>query len=678
MKVKEGYDFSGWATKNDLKCADGRVIRRNAFEVNDGDVVPLVWNHRHDTTSAILGHALLVNKKDGVFTYGYLNNTQAGREAKECLNHGDIVSLSIYANNLVQDRENVIHGAIREVSLVVAGANPGAFVESVVQHGCPIDEDDDEGILFVGEGLNLAHSTDRKKDEDEEDEEDEDEEEKDEEETEDTDDEDEDEDEEKKKMKVKAIAHSADSGSKEKTVQDVIDTMNEEQKQAMYAMIGAAVEGQEGGDEKDLKHSEEDDDMKYNVFDSGNNGGATLTHSDMEQIFKDAKRLGSLRDAVNENIENGVLSHSIDTSGMVGPSPDTASQTYGFRDPDMLFPDYKSLNTPPEWIKRDTGWVSVLMGSIHHTPFSSIKSQFADITEDDARARGYMKGNLKKEEVFTLLKRTTDPQTVYKKQKMDKDDINDITDFDVVAWIKSEMRQLLDEEVARAILVGDGRESIDDDKISADHIRPIWGDDELFTIRANVKSGADDAATAKALIRKAIKARKEYKGSGNLTFFTTEDWLTEMLLLEDGIGHPLYADATALARKLRVNRIVTVPVMENLTNGGEALAGIIVDMKDYRVGHNKGAKVDMFDDFDIDYNQYKYLIETRLSGALTKPFSAIALTVNGTDYAYEETEDYTGSPKAKGYYEKQGTIYRPSNDTSCVEGKTYYEKVEVS
>ena len=635
MKVKEGYDFSGWATKNDLKCADGRVIRRNAFEVNDGDIVPLVWNHRHDTTSAILGHALLMNKKDGVFTYGYLNNTQAGQEAKECLKHGDIVSLSIYANNLVQDRENVIHGAIREVSLVVAGANPGAFVESVVQHGCPIDEDDDEGILFVGEGLNLAHSTDRKKGEDEEDEEDEDEEEKDEEEAEDTDDED-----EEKKMKGKAIAHSADSGSKEKTVQDVIDTMNEEQKQAMYAMIGAAVEGQKGGnDEEDLKHSEEDDDMKYNVFDSDNNGGATLTHSDMEQIFKDAKRLGSLRDAVNENIENGVLSHSIDTSGMVGPSPDTASQTYGFRDPDMLFPDYKSLNTPPEWIKRDTGWVSVLMGSVHHTPFSRIKSQFADITEDDARARGYMKGNLKKEEVFTLLKRTTDPQTVYKKQKMDRDDIIDITDFDVVAWIKGEMRIMLDEEIARAILLGDGRSPSSDDKIQEAHIRPIVNDVPLFNTKVAVAVSPQDPPEirAKKFITSVIRSRKNYKGSGNPILFTTEDWLTEMLLIEDGIGHKLYKTEAELATALRVSRIVTVEVMEGqqidveVTVGTSTtivkkdLIGVIVNPKDYNVGADRGGSIELFDDFDIDYNQYKYLIETRISGALTKPFSALTM-----------------------------------------------------
>ena len=636
MKVKEGYDFSGWATKNDLKCADGRVIRRNAFEVNDGDIVPLVWNHRHDTTSAILGHALLVNKKDGVFTYGYLNNTQAGQEAKECLNHGDIVSLSIYANNLVQDRENVIHGAIREVSLVVAGANPGAFVESVVQHGCPIDEDDDEGILFVGEGLTLSHSADRKKDEDEEEDE-EDEEEKDEEEAEDTDDEDE--DEEKKKMKGRAIAHSADSESKEKTVQDIIDTMNEEQKQAMYAMIGAAVEGQKGEDDEDLKHSEEDDDMKYNVFDNDNNGGATLSHSDMEQILKDAKRLGSLRDAVNENIENGVLSHSIDTSGMVGPSPDTASQTYGFRDPDMLFPDYKSLNTPPDWIKRDTSWVNVLMGGVHHTPFSRIKSQFADITEDDARARGYIKGNMKKEEVFTLLKRTTDPQTIYKKQKMDRDDIIDITDFDVVAWIKGEMRVMLDEEIARAILIGDGRAADSDDKIQEQHVRPIINDVPLFNTKVPVTVSLQDTPDAKAknFINSVIRARKNYKGSGNPILFTTEDWLTEMLLIEDGIGHKLYKTEAELATALRVSRIVTVEVMEgqkvdvevkvgtSTTIVKKDVIGVIVNPTDYNVGADRGGAIELFDDFDIDYNQYKYLIETRISGALTKPFSALTI-----------------------------------------------------
>ena len=631
------YDFSGWATKNDLKCADGRVIKQNAFKINDGMTVPLVWNHRHDVTSAVLGHALLENRDEGVYAYGSFNNTQAGKEAKEMVRHGDVVSLSIYANNLVQEGANVLHGAIREVSLVLAGANPGAFIESAMSHGEPIDEFDEEGVFYTGYGLELSHSDDKKKYDDEEDED----EEYDEEDSEDSEDEEdvEEEDEEnekpKKKKEDKEMAHSDDNGG-EKTIQEIVDTMNEDQKNAMYALIGAAVEDAEGGSDND---DEEDEDMKHNVFDTDDQMGNYISHADMEQIFRDAKRLGSLRDAVNENIESGVLAHSLDTTGMVGPSPDTARQTYGFRDPDMLFPEYKSLNTPPEWIKRDTGWVSVLMAGIHHSPFSRIKSQFADITEDEARAKGYIKAHQKKDEVFTLLKRTTDPQTVYKRQKMDRDDIIDITDFDVVAWIKAEMRVMLDEEIARAILIGDGRNSDSDDKIQEAHIRPIINDVPLFNTKCAVKvsNGATAEAKAKEFIDTVIRSRKYYKGSGNPILFTTEDQLTEMLLIKDQMGHYMYESVDALATRLRVSRIVTVEVMEGqkvsvdvpVGTGTQTvqkdLLGVIVNPADYNVGADKGGSIELFDDFDIDYNQFKYLIETRISGALTKPFSALTV-----------------------------------------------------
>ena len=623
------YDFSGWATKNDLKCADGRIIRRDAFKVNDGKKVPMVWNHQHNSISDVLGHAMLENRDEGVYAYCTFNNTSAGQEAKECVKHGDVESLSIWANNLEQNGHDVLHGVIREVSLVLAGANPGAFVESVMAHGEPLDEDEDEAIIYSGDDLFFEHSLDKKKKE-EDDSEDEDEseedEESDEDETEDaeeSDDEDEEEDPMKKisRGSKKEIKHSdEESEKKERTVEDVINTMNEEQKNVLYGLIGTVAKG--GKIDSD---EEEDEDMKHNVFDTEEQQANYLSHADMQQIFADAKRLGSLRDAVNEAFEDGgVLAHSIPTDGMVGPSGSTASQTYGFRDPDMLFPEYKSLNNPPEWISRNMDWVQKVMSGVHRTPFSRIKSVYADITEDAARAKGYIKGNLKKEEVFTLLKRTTDPQTIYKKQKLDRDDIIDITDFDVVAWIKAEMRVMLNEEIARAILIGDGRLASSDDKIQENHVRPIVNDVDLYTIKKEVTK-----AGAKEVINTAIRARKDYKGSGNPTFFTTEDELTEMLLLEDGIGHKLYKSEAELATAMRVSNIVTVEAMEGykvtISGAEKDLVGIIVNLSDYNVGADKGGEINLFDDFDIDYNQYKYLIETRISGALTKPFSAITL-----------------------------------------------------
>ena len=568
------YDFSGWATKNDLECSDGRTIRRDAFKDNDGQTVPLVWNHQHNDSQNVLGHALLENRPEGVYAYCKFNDTPAGKNAKMLVEHGDVSALSIYANRLKQNQGNVTHGVIREVSLVLAGANPGAFIDSIMRHG---ECSDEEAVIYTGENLVLEHAD--KEDEMEND------------------------------------------NKKEKTVQDVVDSMSEEQRNVMYALIGQALE--------DVKHSEdaenqnenngegEDNEMKHNVFENDNNKqNNTLSHAEMENIFKQAKRLGSLKEAV--------LSHA-DEHG------DAIYDTYGIKPNkdgegiSMLFPEYKNLNNVPEFIKRDTGWVALVMAGVHHTPFSRIKSMFADIREDEARALGYMKGDLKKEEVFSLLKRTTDPQTIYKKQKLHRDDVIDITSFDVVAWIKAEMRMMLEEEIARAILIGDGRLADDDNKIQQQHIRAIADEDPLFAIHKDlqVAEGEDEA---KGFIKTVLRARKEYKGSGEPTMFLSEDMLVEMLLLEDKNGRVIYESEQALARALRVKNIVTVPVMEGAkTTAGKKILAIVVNLKDYNVGADKGGAVAMFEDFDIDYNAQKYLIETRCSGALVKPFSAIVI-----------------------------------------------------
>lgn len=589
--TRDNYDFCGWATKNNLKCADGRVIRHNAFKGNDGKTVPLVWNHQHNSPQDVLGHALLENRDEGVYAYCLFNKSSAGQDAKEAVMHGDITSMSIWANNLEQIGPDVAHGVIREVSLVHAGANPGAFIESVLEHGMPMGEEDDEGILHTGDGIILAHAEDSV--------------------------------EPKKEEKMGATKKEAGS---DKTIRDVVDSMTEEQQNVMYALIGQAIEdaSEKEGDEKDMKH---------NIFDQDlNHQGATLSHDDMKQIMADAKRLGSLREAVNEHIDNGVLTHAaIDTTGMTVA---TGTQTYGFNDPSMLFPDYKSLNNPPEWISRNMTWVSKVMSGVHHTPFSRIKSLYANITEDEARAKGYIKGKQKKDEVFSTLKRTTSPQTVYKRQKIDRDDLIDITDFDVIAWIKAEMRVMLDEEIARAILIGDGRPSDSEDKIQELNIRPVVKDAPLFNtvVKVSVPANADEQTIAKATINAVIRARKHYKGSGSPTFWTTEDVQTEMLLIEDGIGHKIYKSEAELATALRVSSLVPVEPMEGykLTVGEVEypLIGVIVNLNDYNVGADKGGEVNMFDDFDIDYNQQKYLIETRISGALVKPFSALTIVLD--------------------------------------------------
>lgn len=543
------YDFCGWASRAGIKCADGRTIAKNAFKHNNGLTVPLVWNHGHDDAKNVLGHALLENREEGVYVHGKFNDTAEGIHAKRLVQNGDITALSIYANNLQHDSmRNVLHGNIREVSLVLAGANPGAYIEDVIEHsGLNTDS-----IIFGGYELDeLEHSAKK-------------------------------ENEGNKEEDVKM--------GDERTVQDVFDTLTEEQKTVVYALIGEALKEERGDDEE----------MKQNIFENDNEENS-LDHSAFEAALTDAKRYGSLRDSV--------LAH-------------------GIEDIEYLFPEAHNVNQTPEFIKRDMGWVSKVINGTHHTPFSRIKSQFANITADEARAKGYIKGNLKKEEVFSLLKRTTTPQTIYKKQKIDRDDVIDITDFDVVAWLKAEMRMMLDEEIARAVLIGDGRLTSDDDKINEQNIRPIFNDADLYTIKAvtTAKNTDDPAAIAKDFIRTAIKSRKAYKGSGNLTLFCSDDILTECLLLEDSMGRMIYEDESKLAKTLRVNSIVPVPVMENAKgkNGGDLLA-VIVDLDDYNIGADKGGAINMFDDFDIDYNQQKYLIETRCSGALTKPYSAIAI-----------------------------------------------------
>ena len=568
----ERFDFSGWATRNNLKCSDGRTIRKDAFKDNNGQKVPLVWNHQHNEPFNVLGHALLENREEGVYAYCAFNDTEAGQNAKRLVEHGDVSALSIYANQLKQHGGDVIHGSIREVSLVLAGANPGAFIDSIICHG---EESEEEAIIYTGEDISLSHADNEEMKE------------------------------EKPMEDTKKVENKTDN----KTVKDVFDTLTEEQKTVVYALIGQALESAGVTDEND-ENDEEDNNMKHNVFDQDDMmKGNVLSHSDMEEIFSDAKRTGSLKEAF--------LAHDA---------------TYGIDQIDTLFPEPKTMNTPPEFIKRDTNWVAGVINGVHHTPFSRIKSMFANITEDEARAKGYIKGKLKKEEVFTLLKRTTTPTTIYKKQKLDRDDIIDITDFDVVAWIKSEMRMMLDEEIARAILVGDGRLTSDDDHINEANIRPIWKDDDLYTIKTkiNVSASATDDDKAKAVIKAAVKSRKDYKGSGNPVLYTTEDFLTNCLLLEDTQGYRLYKSEQDVATAMRVSRIVTVPVMENLSRTDSEsktrnLVGIIVNLNDYNVGADKGGAVNMFDDFDIDYNQQKYLMETRCSGALIKPYSAIAL-----------------------------------------------------
>lgn len=576
------YDFSGWATRNNIKCSDGRTILRDAFKHNDGQTVPLVWNHQHNESANVLGHAVLENREEGVYAYCTFNDTEAGKNAKLLVEHGDVTALSIYANQLKQNGSNVMHGTIREVSLVLAGANPGAFIDSIIRHG---EFCEDEAVIYTGENLSLEHADQKPSDKDDKAGED-----------------------DKGDGKVE--------GNKGKTIKDVVDSMSEEQKNVLYALVGQALEGKEMAQSAIEENNNIEDggeqEMKHNVFEGRETDKKdVLSHDAMETIFKDAKRYGSLKESF--------LAHA---------------DQYGIKDIEWLFPDAKNVNMPPDFIKRDDSYVQKVMRGVHHVPFSRIKSMHADITADQARAKGYIKGKLKKEEVFTLLKRTTTPTTIYKKQKLDRDDVVDITDFDVVAWLKMEMRMMLDEEIARAILVGDGRLSSDDDKINEMCIRPIATDADLYCVKAKVSvaAAATEDEIAKAFIRTVIKSRKEYKGSGSPTLFTTEDVLTNCLLLEDKNGRIIYDTVEKLATALRVKEIVTVEVMEGAKTTVESvekpLMALMVNLVDYYVGADKGGAVNMFDDFDIDYNQQKYLMETRCSGALVKPYSAIAVALD--------------------------------------------------
>jgi len=549
------FDFSGYATKNDLKCADGRTIRRNAFKDNDGQTVPLVWQHMHNSPDNVLGHALLENRDDGVYAYCKLNDTPAGKNAKLLVQHGDITSLSIFANNLVQKGSDVVHGVIREVSLVLSGANPGALIDnlSIAHSDGSYTESEEEAIIYTG----LEITTDE-------------------------------------------IEHADKNQNESKTVQEIFDSLTEEQKNVVYAMLAQVIED-------NIEHSDEDEDdilehsnnkggnnMKRNVFDQELNAEhpKTLSHDQIKAIVDDAVRYGSFRESF--------LAHT---------------QEYGIENIDFLFPDAKLVNNQPEWIKRDTSWVNAVLGGVKKTPFSRIKSIAADITADEARAKGYIKGNQKLEEVFPLLKRVTTPTTIYKKQKLDRDDIIDITDLDVVAWMKQEMRMMLDEEIARAILIGDGRQIIDPDKINEENIRPIAHDVNLYSHKVKVAPNISGAT----LIETMIRNRKHYKGSGTPTLYTTNQILIDLLLVKDKIGRRLYNSKAELASALLVKDIVEVEVMETMPN----LLGIFVNLNDYTLGADKGGQISMFDDFDIDFNQYKYLMETRISGALTKPKSAL-------------------------------------------------------
>ena len=588
--MKFDYDCSGWATKANTKCYDGLTIAQNAFKECDGRVVPMVYNHDHSNLENVIGHCLLENRPGGVYCYAKFNDTPAGTTARQCVESGDLNAFSIFANGLKKAGQTVTHGCIREVSLVLAGCNPGALIDEVIQHSADEDYEDGEAFIISDTALSLEHGMDPDGN------------------------------------PLEELNHSADSGdavtdneatqeeaemaeetkSNEKTLEEVYNSMTDEQKECCHALVGLALED-DGGDDNE----EEDETVKHNVFD-GDSRETTLKHSmdDINTVIKTAKSHGTMKQAFEDaGISTDELAHSIDNI-------------------DWLFPDDHLIDNPPRIIEKPDDWVSKVMGGVHHIPFSRFKSQFADLTEDEARAKGYTKGNFKKEEVFGLLRRSTSPTTVYKKQKLDRDDVIDITSFDVVSWLRNEMRYKLNRELALAYILGDGRPAGSEDKIDENCIRPVFNDADLFTLKVQVSTAGltkiEDKM--KATIKQILRARKDYRGSGTPTLFTTEDVLTEMLLLEDGIGHPLYADAAALARKLRVKEIVTIPEMEGRTGakGGE-LIGVIVNLADYTVGADKGGAVSMFDDFDIDYNAQKYLIETRCSGALTVPFSAMAI-----------------------------------------------------
>lgn len=617
----KNYDFAGWVTKNNVKCSDGRTIRQNAFAHMDGKRVSLVYNHNHEDLDNVLGYVDLENRENGVYGYAKCANTDMGNTAKELVHSGSLVSFSIYANNLSEKNGDVMHGDIKEVSLVLAGANKEALIDTFFEHGV----DGETGMYFYnGEGdceftEDFLSHADEDEDEDEEDEKEV------EEEVEESEEEESDEDEKKKEIK-----HSDEGNDEEseggQTLAEAYEEMPDKYKKVCAALVGMAT----AEDSDEVEHSDEGGEvMKNNLFENEvKEKENVLEHSDIQEIMTVAKSgTKTLKQAFNEYC----LAHSIDTTGMnILPNQATSSQAYGVRDLDMLFPEYKAQSNIPEFIKRDTTWVDVVNAGVKKVPFKRIKSMFANITEDEARAKGYIKGDQKAPEVFELLGRTTDPQTIYKLQQLDRDDIIDIEDFDVVAWIKAEMQIMLAEEKARAILIGDGRSANNRHKIKEDHVRPIATDVPLFNIKVNVNvaADADEDTTYKEFKKAVLRGRKQYKGSGNPTLFTTEEVLTELLLLEDKMGHPLYKTETELATALRVSKIVTVEVMENQTVDSKPLLGVIVNLNDYTVGGDGNREKGMFEDFDIDFNQYKYLIETRMSGALTKPYSAMTILLN--------------------------------------------------
>lgn len=599
--MKKDYDFSGWATRNNIQCSDGRTIMKDAFRQNDGQKVPLVWNHQHNDPSEVLGHALLENRDDGVYAYCKFNDTESGQTAKSLVLNGDVDKLSIYANKLKSQMNNVVHGCIREVSLVLAGANPGAYIDSVIVHGEGVeaeeeviiyndgeislsDEENDDSEETPNNEEKIEHSDDTNKE---------------------------------KEDSIKMGEDKKDDVKKEKTVKEIIDTMNDEQKEAMYAVVGQALENQANGegDEADEEDGGEET-MKHNVFDNDNNNDEVLQHSEIiAEAMADGKKYGSLRESF---IQHAAI-NNID--GI-----------------DKLFPEATELYKEPRMIEKDNSWVAKVMNATKHTPFSRVKTTFGRMNEETARAKGYIKGNKKANIALAVLNRVTTPTTVYIKNEIDRDDVIDITDFDVVAWQKREMRKQLDKELALAMLLGDGRDVSDQNKINEQNIRPVISDDDLYTIKYTVTKGkdytqegnsySDNDSRTKGIIRAAIRSRKDYKGSGTPTFFTTEDVLTDMLLIEDQNGRRIYNNINDLATALRCKEIVTIPEME--AEAYKDIYGVIVNMADYTAGADKGGSVNMFDDFDIDYNQMKYLIETRMSGALTVPYSAIVLKKEAT------------------------------------------------
>lgn len=710
MKGNRKPDFSGWATKFGIKCTDGRTILKGAFSKDDGKKVPIVWQHIHDDPAMVLGHAILYERPEGMWTEGFLNNNPKAECVKECLRNDDIEGLSIFANGLKHvNGTEVAHGNIKELSVVLAGANMGATIQNVMlAHGDGLwDELEDEAIIYNNDVPEYLSHAD--KDEEEEKKPEDKPEEKEAEDAESSKKESDGDEEEEKKLEhadkeddgktLEDILNSMTkeqqdacmylvnvaSGEKEGNEEDTAkakaayDSMNEKQKNLCHFLVGSAGEDEGGKDEGDEaahsdfnKEDEEETTMKKNAFERTPAPTDILSHDDMKKIIQRGIKLGSMRQAWEEAlVSNETLAHSV-------YNDDGTEQTYGVANIDYLFPDYTELNDTPEMIQRDNDWVNVILNGVKKTPKSRLRTTFANITMEEARAKGYAKGDQKDPEVFSLLRRTVDPQTIYKYQELDQDDFIDLDDFNVIAWMKAEMRLMLNEEIARAILIGDGRDVLNKYKIKEDHIKPIVNDADLFTVKLTVTAGQDDAATAKNAIRMMIKGRKFYKGSGNLVFFTSEDALSEWLLLEDGFGHELYADSAALAKKLRVQKIVTCPFMEDLEVDGQKVLGIAIDLNDYITGTNRRGEIKFFDDFDIEFNKNQFLIETRLSGMIRKPYAAMVLKVGTQSKGgphYDEVEPVgSENPRGEGWYEKEGDVYKRTLDTTVNSKKTYYAR----